>query len=263
MIYYTYELWNPIKNEPFYVGKGKHRGTSRFRDHLRLAMQEPEKGNRHKNYTICQILEAKQIPDFRIVFTADNESAVLQKEVELIKQYGRRDLGTGCLTNMTDGGDGTSGIIMSNELREKKRQRMSGQGNHMYGRSRTKEERDTISKTRKERIEAGLIVIQHSEAHKEKLRLDNPGGRAAAQPILQIDPSTGMVLKRHESALQAGKFLNKNGRSIAPACGKYKHRLKFGFYWRWEDDLDVVDGKMINIILLNEHRQRYRRLTCV
>jgi len=49
----------------------------------------------------------------RIVIVAhrlsETESHLL--EIRLIKQFGRKDLGTGILRNMTNGGDGTSGRI--------------------------------------------------------------------------------------------------------------------------------------------------------
>ena len=40
-------------------------------------------------------------------------------EIELIARYGRLDLGTGMLTNMTDGGEGLSGIVHTAETRAK------------------------------------------------------------------------------------------------------------------------------------------------
>lgn len=40
-------------------------------------------------------------------------------EILLISLYGRRDLGTGCLVNMTNGGEGVKGLICSKETRLK------------------------------------------------------------------------------------------------------------------------------------------------
>jgi len=40
-------------------------------------------------------------------------------EIDLIKYFGRRDLGTGHLVNLTDGGEGTKGAIKSAETRAK------------------------------------------------------------------------------------------------------------------------------------------------
>ena len=49
------------------------------------------------------------------------EADALAAEQFLISYYGRKDLGTGCLINMTDGGEGTSGRVHSEETRHKDR----------------------------------------------------------------------------------------------------------------------------------------------
>lgn len=83
MIYYNY-LWLREDGTPYYAGKGK--GSRAF-------------GGRHSVH--------KPTEDNRILIQEhpDEESA-FEAERFLISYYGRKDLGTGCLYNLTDGGEG-------------------------------------------------------------------------------------------------------------------------------------------------------------
>lgn len=47
------------------------------------------------------------------------------KEIELIKIFGRRDLNSGSLVNLTDGGEGSKGVVMSDSLKEFHRQTLN------------------------------------------------------------------------------------------------------------------------------------------
>jgi hypothetical protein len=111
MRHYLYRHIRLDKNEPFYIGIGTkkdklfssveieyHRAYSKFR----------------KDSRIWNFIQAKTKYEVEILFESDYEF-IKEKEKEFISLYGRIDLKTGTLSNMTDGGDGTLGWIPSEE----------------------------------------------------------------------------------------------------------------------------------------------------
>ena len=89
-IYYVYQY---VRSDgtPYYIGKGKNRRAWTQNGHS--VYLPPDKD--------------------RIQIIRDNlsESEAHEVEKDLIQKYGRKDLGTGILRNLTDGGDGASGRI--------------------------------------------------------------------------------------------------------------------------------------------------------
>ena len=71
-------------------------------------------------------------------------------EQELIKLYGRKDLGLGTLVNMTDGGDGRFGAKASDETKKKMSQSQKGLNTWTKGHIPTNETRQKISNVLKE-----------------------------------------------------------------------------------------------------------------
>lgn len=104
--YYVYMLVDPTTTLPFYVGKGK--GD-------RMYVHEVEAVRQYKNATKPhhdRIRELKAqghsvIYDKVLVNVA--EHAALQREYQLIEQYGRLGVGTGVLLNLTRGGQNGGG----------------------------------------------------------------------------------------------------------------------------------------------------------
>jgi hypothetical protein len=120
--YYIYVYLNPLKNgefcfgktkvkyEPFYVGKGKE-------DRMNVHNKVIDKRNRLKQYVINKIKLKHKNPIILLLYENVTEYSAFRLEKYFINKIGRRDLGLGSLTNLTDGGEGTSGTIYTPEKR--------------------------------------------------------------------------------------------------------------------------------------------------
>ena len=100
--YYVYILHRP-DGHPLYVGKGVGQ---------RVLEHEAEARNTtrltHKLNVIRSLLRKNLAIHYRLDSFFDDEAEALARERLLIQTIGRHDLGTGPLTNQTDGGEGTS-----------------------------------------------------------------------------------------------------------------------------------------------------------
>ena len=86
------------KNEPFYIGIGKTEKRA-YSKHSR---------NRYWNH-ITKNTEYK----VQILFDDLSWDMAVEKEIELIQTYGRKDLGLGTLVNLTHGGEGLRNYKLS------------------------------------------------------------------------------------------------------------------------------------------------------
>ncbi|MFA7099492.1 MAG: NUMOD3 domain-containing DNA-binding protein [Eubacteriales bacterium] len=214
--FYTYILSSAGK--PFYIGKGGGgRKGFRIESHIKEA-----KLNKHKNCFKIKVIRKmirnnKEIDYGIALFTKDEEMA-FDKEMELINFYGRRDKKTGILTNMTDGGEGTSGLKCSEETREKisiihkgkivskeTRQKMS---DSKKGITLSDETKQKMSLTRKGKKNS-FFGKKHSEETKQKISLANKGFKHSEEAKQKISKNNSRFWKdKHHSEKSKRKMSN-------------------------------------------------------
>ena len=145
--FYTYAYLREDKT-PYYIGKGA--------------------GDRahHKGKRCVKPPKDKS----RIIVLKHNltEEEAFWHEIYMIAVFGRKDLGTGILHNRTDGGEGSSGAIMSEESRKKMSEAKKGENNPNYGKPRTEETKTKISKLNKGKLRSDEFRRRMSEVNTGK-----------------------------------------------------------------------------------------------
>jgi hypothetical protein len=195
---YVYRHIRLDKNVPFYIGIGTDASFSRSRETTR------------RNKLWSRIAE-KTEHQVQILFDNLTHEEAKQKEIEFIALYGRIDKKLGTLANLTDGGDGTLGAIVSKEKRELFSRVHSGKVNSPEVRKKIS---DTLkSKPRDEEKIAKLVEGSLKYA------------KSQIKKVLCID--TGIVF---ESATAAALYFNITRTAIVRQINgkrKNKHNLKY------------------------------------
>lgn len=157
---YLYILLRPIADEPVrYIGKGS---GHRMHSHAKL-------GIRHYNPTLADDYAEFGSLQVRKIIDSLTEREAHYVEAKLISIVGRQDLGRGPLANLTDGGEGVSGHVWTDEQRAAHSERIKA--------IVTKPEmRAAQSAKMKAYFADADNVAKHSE--RQKVRFKNPAERA-------------------------------------------------------------------------------------
>ena len=124
--YYVYRYIRLDTNTPFYVGKGKEKRAYKLNDR-----------NRYFKNII------KTVP-YELEFICEDmtEDRAFNKEIEFIKLY--KDAGY-CEANLSNGGEGPSGTIVSKETRAKLSALKAGSKHPQYGKPKSEETKAKLS----------------------------------------------------------------------------------------------------------------------
>ena len=146
MYYYTYAYLREDKT-PYYIGKGK--GNRAYKKHRKGIGVPKDKS--------------------RIIFLKQNltEEQAFRHEIYMIAVFGRKDLGNGILHNRTDGGEGSSCLVPSEETRRKISEASKG-NTYMLGKTLSEETKRKMSETRKGKTHSEETKKKQSEVKKGK-----------------------------------------------------------------------------------------------
>ena len=192
---YVYRHIRLDKNQPFYIGIGLSECN------YNRAYQK-SKTKRSKYWHNI----AKNGYCVEIIMSDITKNEAFEKEIEFIKLYGRADIGTGILCNLTNGGENPP--IISGDRNSSKR----------------KDVRDKISKKR--------LGVKLSEEHKINLSI-------SAKNIGRVPPSRKGTKMSKESIAKMVKSRMNNGckrKSI------YQYDKLGNFIYKWDYAKDIKDN---------------------
>jgi hypothetical protein len=182
---YVYRHIRLDKNEPFYIGisnDDKYRATTK----------------RKRNVIWTRIVN-KTDYEVEILFDDLTWKEACLKELEFIYLYGRIDLQTGTLANMTNGGEGTVG------------------------------RKYIPSETHKLNLSIASKGKKMSDVAKNKM------SKSKKVAVLQFD-LLGNFIKEHEGIVDASKeFCKQNSSTSIMRCCKGKYKQAYGFVWKYKN----------------------------
>lgn len=202
--YYVYAYFDKDET-PFYIGKGVG-----YRYRVSCHLNKANTNHFLKN-KFCKI--GRDHVEIRFLHKDLTEKEAFLLETLWIKYYGRRDKKEGTLCNLTDGGDGPNGIIVSTETKQKTSEALKGHTVHEKTRQRiskalkghqvsrrTRQKLSKIIKGRPNLINRGKPSSMkgkiHSDATKRKMSTSSKGKNSGKRHSAETKRKISVAAKR-------------------------------------------------------------------
>ena len=251
---YIYRHVRLDTNVVFYIGKGTNT-DGRY---------ERANTKRRTNQDWHDIVNTH---DYVVEIVIENltEKESNEKEKYYILEYGRIDLGTGTLVNKTSGGQGASGAIRSEEIRDKYRKAQTGKKaseetkKKMRERKRTPEHIEKMAKANRGRIQSEEHRRKNSEANKghkrgsgkkkspehiEKIRQAHIGKTLSVEQVEKMykpvgQYKNGILIKEYPSC-KSTELDGFNRCKVSLCCNGHR-KTHGGFQWNFFVDGIILD----------------------
>lgn len=224
-VFYVYRWIRPDTGAVFYVGKGCF-----VRD------VQPKKHNKIFTRIVAKLEHMGIATQVERILDGLTEPEAFEIERAEIAKHGRIDKGTGTLANMTDGGEGATGVVRSAETRAKLSASLKGNRN-MVGRTLNQDSRAKIGATKignayflgkTHTPEARAKIADGARGNKNML-----GKKRSPETIAKMSLAlTGRVIseetRRKLSIANIGKTASAEARAKISAANKGKPKPPFG-----------------------------------
>lgn len=231
--------------EPFYIGKGK---GYRIKNTIKDVRDDSFKSKKIRKLLSLniEIISLKLYEDL-------TEKDAFEKEIYMIDKIGRINLNKGPLVNTTNGGEGSSGFVYTEEVLIKRSISQTGDKNGFYGKKHTKEVKEKHSK-----LVSGDSHPMYGKKHKEetidklkKHRLENISNDNIKEACQKFNKSVLMYdlemnfINEYDSVKSCSSDTNINESIISKCCrGDIKSPTRYFFKYK-DTDSKIKNNKFI------------------
>lgn len=247
--HYIYRHIRNDINKPFYIGIGtKPKVFNGYKTEYRRAFDFCK--SKRGNFWLNVYNKVNKNITVEILYESNDYDEIKRKETEFIELYGRCDNKTGLLVNLTDGGEGVKGKIVSEETRQ-----LLSKIN--TGRHQTQETIDKIKLNHASKQEGYVHYVSSEQRAQISEALT---GRYLKEDVLCIE--TGIVYSSVRELCNSMFGGKGSGKVIQSMSDKYPNKSYKGFHFTKNmDDKTINNPSYFKKLICIDTMQEFKTIT--